>query len=181
MFTTDWFEVTAIENFKNYVKPLTGEFLEIGCFEGRATCWMLDNTTANVTVVDTFLGNPEFAVLGVDSQGIKQRFLDNIKEHDTALRVTILEGMSQDILKTIKKMFTFIYVDGSHYAGDTMRDMIYSWGLLKTDGIMIIDDYTWGDYEYSQVPKMGIDAFLRCFKGEYEVLVKNSQCVIRKI
>ncbi len=41
-------------------------FLEIGCFEGRATVWMLTNVlthpTCRIDVIDTFAGSPELAV-----------------------------------------------------------------------------------------------------------------------
>jgi predicted O-methyltransferase YrrM len=180
MFTEKWFDTTGKENFRRYVTPLSGEFLEIGCFEGRATCWMLNNTKANVTVIDTFKGSPEMVELGVQMVGIKQRFLENIRQWKD--RVTIYEGESQDVLRIINKKYNFIYVDGSHYAGDALRDIVYSWGLLKPGGIMIMDDYIWGgDNHDAPVTRWAIDAFLRCFQGAYQVLAKNAQCVVLKI
>jgi predicted O-methyltransferase YrrM len=178
-FTQLWFDATGRENFVKYVTPLSGEFLEIGCYEGRATCWMLNNTKANVTVIDTFRGSPEMVELGVNMTGIKQRFIENIKPWKN--RVTIFEGNSQDILRIINKRFDFVYVDGSHYAGDALRDIVYAWDLLKPNGIMIMDDYTWGNFEEgAAVTRMAIDAFLRCYKGQYHGLTKNAQCVVKR-
>ena len=141
---------------------------------------MLNNTKANITVIDTFKGSPEMVEVGVQMDGIKQRFIENIKPWKS--RVTILEGYSQDVLRTIGKQFSFIYVDGSHYAGDALRDIVYSWKLLKQNGIMIMDDYVWGDFEDNvPVTRMAIEAFLMCFQGEYRGLAKNAQCVVKKI
>jgi hypothetical protein len=38
--------------FHNFGKPKN--VLEIGSFEGRSTCWLLENTDAKVTCVDTW-------------------------------------------------------------------------------------------------------------------------------
>jgi hypothetical protein len=62
-FTHDWFSHN-IPNFQ-VVKQLIPEcksILEIGCYEGRATCWMLENLLANdgsISCVDTFQGSEE--------------------------------------------------------------------------------------------------------------------------
>jgi predicted O-methyltransferase YrrM len=77
-------------------------------------------------------------------------------------------------------MFDFIYVDGSHYAGDALTDILYAWHLLKYNGLMIMDDYVWGKEQDTQVTRMAIDSFLKCFRGEYEVLARSAQCVIKK-
>jgi len=178
VFTQLWFDATGLDNFRKYAPP-SGEILEIGCYEGRATCWLLNHTTANVTVIDTFLGSPEMVGKGISTSSIKQRFMENTRQWKK--RITIMEGYSQDVLKTINRRFDFVYVDGSHYAADALRDIVYSWDLLKRNGIMIMDDYVWGDYESSvPVTRMAIESFLLCYEGQYEVLAKNAQCVIRK-
>jgi hypothetical protein len=92
-FTQNWFDLTGKDNFAKYVAPLSGEFLEIGCFEGRATCWMLVNTKARVTVIDTFRGSPEMIELGLNIDGIKHRFLENIKPWKGRVTIYIMAGL----------------------------------------------------------------------------------------
>jgi predicted O-methyltransferase YrrM len=177
-FTQNWFEATAKDNFDKYVKSLSGEFLEIGCFEGMATKWMLDNTTANITVIDTFKGSPEHKEMEVDVKGLRSRFENNIEHSE---RVKIYQGKSFDILRTklSKKQYDFIYVDGSHATKDVLSDAVLCYPLLKKGGIIIFDDYTWmNGWKYE--PRFAVDSFLHCNVGECEVLMKNSQCVVKK-
>lgn len=66
-------------------------------------------------------------------------------------------------------------------ACDVLEDAILSFRLLKKDGILIFDDYGWTVYPQLQFnPKMGIDAFLDCFIGQYNLLLKEYQVVIQK-
>ena len=58
-YTSDWFTNTII-NF-NHIKDNYGRkfdrILEIGCHEGRSTCWMLENMlsdTGTISCVDPF-------------------------------------------------------------------------------------------------------------------------------
>src|SRR5689334_15173769 len=63
-FTVDWFS-SNIDHWENWLNVLKNKprlrFLEIGCFEGRATRWFLENIlthrTSKIVCVDTFLGN----------------------------------------------------------------------------------------------------------------------------
>lgn len=76
-----------------------------------------------------------------------------------------------------------IYVDGSHYADHVYRDLVLCMPLLKTGGIMLIDDYGWSDplYTKEQLPKAGIDRFLNEFENQIEILHKDYQVSFRKL
>jgi hypothetical protein len=51
-----------------------------------------------------------------------------------------------------------------------------AWGLLRKDGVMLFDDY-----EYDKEPtKIGIDAFLAGFEGQYEIVLQNYQLAVMK-
>lgn len=188
-FRTNWFEVAGKANFEKYLSEFKGKevnFLEIGCFEGNATCWMLENILTNslakITVIDTFEGSNEHKDTGFNVSNLYETFIENIKENWN--KVTILKGKSQEELRNLilKNSFDFIYIDGSHESCDVLEDAILSFRLLKKDGIMIFDDYGWGGYpEPHRNPKLGIDSFLNCFVGQYELLLKSYQVVIKKI
>jgi len=184
MFTNDWFQITAIRNFEKYVKDLTMwkgkdyNFLEIGCYEGQASVWLMENTKADLTVIDTFKGSKEH-----DAQfesTLIDRFIENTKKYEE--RIIIMEGASQYLLKGQgKDYYDFIYVDGSHQASDVLEDAILAFPLLKENGIMIFDDYTWGQgMSLYEIPMTGINAFLNVYGNQIEILEKNSQVVIRK-
>jgi len=139
---------------------------------------MLENTDAKVTVIDTFQGSKEH-----DSQFEKTllaRFEENTDPYNIVL--TTLMGMSQRHLRVLNfDYYDFIYVDGSHQASDVLEDAVLAFPLLKEGGIMIFDDYTWGaGMDYYDIPVTGIDAFLRVYGNQLEIIEKNSQVIIRK-
>lgn len=182
MFTNKWFEQTGKANFEKYVKPLTGgdlNFLEVGCYEGQASVWMLENTKAKLVVVDTFNGSKEHDP--IFEQTLRARFDSNIEPYKD--RVLVLEGTSQEKLKQeLNSYFDFIYIDGSHQASDVLEDAVLAFPLLKENGIMIFDDYTWGHgMSHYDIPTTGIDAFLFVYANQLEELEKNSQVIIKKI
>ncbi|CAG8741307.1 12921_t:CDS:1, partial [Dentiscutata heterogama] len=81
-----------------------------------------------------------------------------------------------------KIKFDFIYIDGSHVASNVLADAILAWNLLKDGGIMIFDDYEWDRYkeEYNN-PKIAIDAFIKCYNPQIEIIHKGYQITIKKI
>jgi predicted O-methyltransferase YrrM len=177
-YTNNWFEITGIKNFEKYV-PKEGMFLEVGCYEGRASNWIMENTKANLVVVDTFKGGQDLP----DETGLIQRFKDNVEKYiDQRIRICV--GKSQEVLRKSPFDyfdFDFIYIDGSHLACDTLEDAVLAFRLLKNGGIMIFDDYTWGaNLPPLERPCVGIDAFINVFADQLEVLEKNSQMIIKK-
>jgi len=149
------------------------DYLEIGCWEGQTTRWLLEqNPKCIVTVVDTFFGSPEIPQVG----GQKSRFLHNVDEFRG--RVFVRHGESRIELRRIdvQFQFDFIYVDGSHECHNVLEDSVLAWHLLKTGGILLWDDYGWGPG-----PKMAVDAFLTCYGGRYEELLRGWQIGVRKL
>jgi len=178
MFTNNWFEITAIKNFEKYVLPLAPKnALEIGCYEGRATVWLLENTKAILTVIDTFEGSKEHG----DESTLFDRFSENVKPY--VEMVDVLKGTSQDKLRLLipEETYDFIYIDGAHYAMNALEDAVLAFPLLKQGGIMIFDDYTWGvGMPFYDIPAPGIDAFLTVYGNQIKVLEQNSQVILLK-
>lgn len=190
-FTQDWF-TRSINSWTNHLKVFKGKenvrFLEIGAFEGRATCWLLENIltadTARIVVIDTFEGSMESDAHLADTENLARRFWDNIEEY-TKNKVYALIGESQFILRNLpmkEERYDFIYVDGSHIAKDVLQDIVLAWPLLKQGGIFIMDDYNWTFYEdHKLTPKAAIDTFLDLYSDEYKLLEKGLQVVVKKI
>ena len=180
MFTNSWFEITAKDNFEKYIPKDITSALEIGCYEGQASVWILENTKADLTVIDTFKGSKEH---DPEFEGtLFARFSSNIEPYKD--RVKVITGMSRDGLRALpaKETYDFIYIDGSHQASDVLEDAILAFPLLKINGMIIFDDYTWGvGMGYYDIPKPGIDAFLNVYGDKVKVFEKNSQVVIVKV
>lgn len=167
VFTVDWFSgyIPAwTRMFETNGKPTN--VLEIGSFEGRSTCWLLENTDATITCVDTWEGSDEHTP--ELKNGLFDRFMENIEPHKD--RVIIKRGFSGEVLRTLPldATFDFVYIDGSHYSKDVLEDAILAWRLVKPGGLVVFDDYNW-TLEGTEIgdlrnPRTGIDAFLYFIK-----------------
>ncbi len=174
-FTQDWFSHN-IPNFQKCMEVIgekRSHFLEIGSYEGRSTCWLIDNlqNDGSIVSIDPFPNMPD----------VEQRFLENIREAvgTTKIIPVLMKTKSYSALSQLiqqQQQFDFIYVDGDHDPATTLTDAAMAWGLLRQGGVMLFDDY-----EYPQEPtKCGIDGFLMGFVGKYDLLLKNYQLAVVK-
>jgi len=185
-FTEDWF-THNIPNFEKCMSALSKRelFMEIGSYEGRSTCWLLQNGLAEdgeFTCIDPFNGSVEHG--GIDFDAVKERFLSNTQEARRGTQfVDLHEATSYTVLSWLildtvgeTEVYDFIYVDGSHAPDVALTDACMAWGLLRSGGVMLFDDY---QYPHEST-KVGIDAFLAGFAGQYEVILNNYQLAVKK-
>jgi predicted O-methyltransferase YrrM len=190
MFSSNWFNKLAKDNFEKYIKPnYNGSncmYLEIGTFEGASLLYMfksvLTNSESNATVIDPFTFRKNQRAI----------FDSNLKNYLD--RATIITGQSQDeLVKLTPNSFDIIYIDGDHTSAAVLNDAIKSFPLLKSGGHMIFDDYLWiynGKHTCDNIndpnihnpfnPYTGINTFLENNKDAIDIIVKNWQVVIRK-
>lgn len=183
LFSSDWFtpHTETMEPFLDRFKDKQCSILEIGCYEGRSTTWFLRNLPySKVVAIDTFRGSSEHKELGINFNGVRERFLFNIDRY--ADRVTLLEGRSQVVLSEMRgEQFNIAFIDGSHEAKDVLTDLCAVFPLMIQGGIIIADDYGWDKNEDPlKNPRLGIDAFLSCFADKIEVLSKDYRVIVRK-
>lgn len=157
---------------KNAVKCL-----EIGSFEGRSACWILDNIVKNcpeshLDCVDLWPNMDEqervFDInLSSEPQVTKHK---DFSVHFLAPRVA--EPPSYDL----------IYVDGDHRGEVLFTDLALSWRCLKKKGVLVIDDYEYEGPELEGVPKpkIAIDTFLKMYSAELRLLEIGRQVIIQK-
>ncbi|MDD2823001.1 MAG: class I SAM-dependent methyltransferase [Candidatus Daviesbacteria bacterium] len=191
-FLYDWFSNNipvwekALKRFRNKENLL---FLEIGCFEGKATLWLVENIlthpTSKIVVVDTFQGGEDQIYFGVQTNNLLSKFKTNLKSYISknpkTSKVIIKKGFSGKVLRSLNDHFDFIYIDGSHIAKDVLEDIVLSWGLLKDDGVMVFDDYGWDRYKDETLnPRPAINCFLRIYKGWYKILNSGYQLTVQK-
>ena len=188
-FTKDWFSwAPPVWERLIPMLPERKKFLEIGAFEGRATTWIVENMMENggkIVCIDTWEGGEEH--VNGEMDGAHQRFIHNIEllieKHPTRI-INAYMGTSVKYLSQLidnHDPFDFIYIDGSHIAKDVLTDACMAWPLLKKDGIMVFDDYLWGDMSRpNHVPKPAIDAFVNIFIEELKVVHMGYQYIVRK-
>jgi predicted O-methyltransferase YrrM len=189
-FAFDWFShnIPLWDRLLNRFKGQPDlHFLEIGCFEGRATTWLLENVltapTAHITCLDTFEGGATEQRLALDVPNLEARFRANVAPHSA--RVRVLKGVSQQELPKLHASpppFDFVYVDGSHAACDVLEDSVHAWRLCKPGGLVIWDDYLWDRLpDLLHRPGPAVDAFLALFARQYELLHKGYQVAVEKL
>jgi predicted O-methyltransferase YrrM len=193
-FTQDWFSWAP--PVWQHLIPMLSErkkFLEIGAFEGRATTWIVENMMedgSEIVCIDTWAGGEEH--VNGEMSGAEERFdhnmlmcLDKFPER----RISKIKLSSYEFLGNLamrlndktQRRYDFIYIDGSHIAKDVLTDACMSWPLLKKGGIMVFDDYLWGDMSRpNHVPKPAIDAFVNIFIEELKIVHVGYQLIVRR-
>ncbi len=115
-YTHDWFS-DNIARWTALLAPFAGRpgarALEIGCFEGRATRWLLANVLvgagACIDCVDTFEGSEEYASMNVSMAGVRERFEASVAPWRE--RVEVHVGRSADVVRRLGGRYDFVYVD----------------------------------------------------------------------
>lgn len=176
VFSTDYFHEHE-PHWRRHLAPLIGRpdtmALEIGSFEGRSAIWMLENILTvpgcRITCLDIF-------------HDWEPAFDHNIDISGQGHRVRKLKGRSENLLWTLQdERFDLIYVDGHHGAMNVLLDTMQAWTMLKSGGFLILDDYLW-ELSLPRIdrPKMAIDLFLQVLRGQYQLLHKEYQVILRK-
>lgn len=195
-FTEDWFQLGPMlwpELVKHLPDRASRRFMEIGSFEGRSAIWIIENMLRpadHLFCVDTWEGGQEHSK--IDMQAVEKRFDDNIAQAKTKLgcpaihkvKTTSTYALAHQLrwMRNEDQLMDFIYIDGSHQAKDVLTDATMAWQLLRTGGVLVFDDYLWGDPRNPlQRPKVAIDAFMNIFGSEIIVLHISYQVAVKKV
>ena len=189
----NWFKQIAQHNFEQFLTPLAGEtdlsFLQLGVFTGDASVWLLENIltgkNSELLDVDTWMGAPNEPIQEqMDFDDVYETYLSKTQDMPIAVhrRTTTDYLLDHDTALMRASAYDFIYVDAHHTSASAFLDSELSWPLLKSGGILAIDDYEWSHPDGIEIhaPKLGIHMFLDRHVGEYEELVRNQQLWIRK-
>lgn len=197
-FSQDWFSnhVPAWEKIISRIRPL--RFIEIGCYEGRATSYIIRRCSEFgplwLCCVDTWSGSVDLSP--EQMVGVEDRFDNNvalaIRKVNTPVSLRKLKQNSSSaliqLLSTGETQYDLIYIDGSHTAPDVLLDAVLAFRLLRVGGVMIMDDYLWTmepqhSVDLLNTPKLAIDAFTSIYMRKLRILsgLPNSQCFVEKI
>lgn len=187
-FTKDWFSWSPPVWEQVFKQLKAKNILEIGCFEGRATTWLIENVDCDeIVCIDTFEGGEEHTPEIME--GVRERWRSNINvafgKTGSEIVVRPMINFSYDALISLWKegmLFDFIYVDGSHVAKDVLTDACIAWPMLTVGGVMCFDDYGWGEpIPETHKPKLAIDAFVDIFQEDLEVIHRGYQLLVQRM
>jgi SAM-dependent methyltransferase len=179
-YTQDWFSYHE-EHWSRHFGHLSGrpglQAVEIGSFEGRSACWIVQNLltgeNSRLICVDPF----------ADYLGQEANFDHNVLTAGCGERIVKLRGRSHQLLPHLAaESFDFIYVDGSHQMLDVLQDAAMCWRLVRSGGLLVFDDYEHSLFPDSFGMSAGpaIDTFLAAIHGEYEPIFQDWQVAVRK-
>ena len=184
VFAENYFEESRAVVWREIIsrwKPV--KVLEIGSFEGQATCFLIEKigeyAEPVIHCIDTWQGGEEHSQ--IDMNSIEQNFLNNVQLANSKVgnkaSVVIHKGLSEQHLVNLLANgeaagFDLIYVDGSHQAPDVLFGLLMSYQLCKVGGIIICDDYLWrmgGTLLHE--PKVAIDAFTNIYRDKVSIIM----------
>ena len=184
----NWFAMYADTFFAKHLAHLAGkpnlDFLQIGCFAGHASRWLLENvitdSSSHLDDVDGWTGSDD--IHDIDFREVEAAYDAAIAPH--ADRVTKYKQLSGDYFAGLLRepMYDFIYIDGDHTAFAVLNDAVDAYHRLKAGGILAFDDYLWRiDSNPLHHPYPSIDAFLTLYADRMEVFDVGAQVWARRI
>lgn len=173
MFTVDWFS-NNISRWERHVKPRFEskkiKALVIGCHEGRAPIWILENIPkSSVVCVDDFKKASK-AVFNRLRTNIKP-YGDRAKYIDSEFREALIELQDQ--------MFDFIFIATTD-SKIVLECMVLAFPLLKAHGLMIVDNYTHSKEHIPNCPRIGVDSFMTVYARYVKALEYSWQAIFLK-
>ena len=162
-----WNEV--LNHFFQNSKSL--DFLELGSGNGLCANYLLDSFSCYLDTVDM----EELRIVEEDGKKYEISTIKNLQPFIDQERCTFhLMNTKTFLINNQDKKYDFIYIDASHDKDWVLFDAVNSFSLLKTNGLMIFDDYGWGECG------VGIDSFLSSYQNNIEIFHKGYQVMIIK-
>lgn len=163
--------------------------LEVGSWEGRSAVYLLSKLCTSPSsllvcidhfdLLNTLAGRERHAKVqhNLRLTGSPFRIID---EFSVPGLVTLLR--EEIAAPPAEAGFDFIYIDGSHEADDTFLDAELAWRLARNGALLILDDYEWDREPSASIhhPARGIDTFLSLHAGQFQLLHKGYQVILRK-
>ncbi|MHC4402952.1 MAG: class I SAM-dependent methyltransferase [Planctomycetota bacterium] len=145
--TTKWFKRADMEMWLDhlgYMRERPTRYLEVGVFEGRSACWVLDNLLTHPESVATCVDPWDVIEDPMESSvaEIEGRARQNLEPYGR--KVLIVKQPSDTFMSAMvcsRGSYDLIYVDGSHRLEHAWVDTGLAWQLLRVGGVLVWDDY----------------------------------------
>ena len=182
-FSQKWF----LNNFEIFTfflpkdKSLKFDYLEVGCYEGLSSFYVLSEYKfVNAFFLDIWdMPNPNSKTLSHNFELVEKTFDQNLSGFD-------FKKMKNDSVISMRKLlkenihFDFIYIDGSHNGEDILSDAIEAFKILKVNGLMFFDDFLQHDDNRILQSYVGIDKFLSLYSDYLKIEYFQNNLVVRK-
>ena len=182
-FTNKWF-LNNFEIFNFFLpkdKSLKFDYLEVGCFEGLSSFYILSEYKAvNAYLLDVWdMPNPNSKTLSNNFDLIEKAFDENLSQFNfTKIKDDSVVAM-REMLKN-DKFFDFIYIDGSHNGEDILSDAIEAFKILKKNGLIFFDDFLQHDKDRVIQSYEGIEKFLSIYNNFIKIEYFQNNLVVRR-
>ena len=157
------------------------DYLEVGCFEGLSSFFVLSEYKAvDATLLDIWdMPNANSKTLSHNFNSIENTFDDNLSQFN----FTKIKDDSVVAMRTLfkqNKSFDFIYIDGSHNGEDILSDAIEAFKILKKEGLIFFDDFLQHDKNRALQSYEGIEKFLTLYSSYLKIEYFQNNLVVRK-
>ena len=157
------------------------DYLEVGCFEGLSSFFVLSEYKAvDATLLDIWdMPNANSKTLSHNFNSIENTFDDNLSHFN----FTKIKDDSVVAMRTLfkqNKSFDFIYIDGSHNGEDILSDAIEAFKILKKEGLIFFDDFLQHDKNRALQSYEGIEKFLTLYSSYLKIEYFQNNLVVRK-
>lgn len=148
-------------------------FLELGTNLGRASVFLLDTI---LTGKNCLLDTVDFTnhIRTADKDGVNTSTIANLQPYIDNKTCVFHQKLTVDFFANVGNVeYDLIYVDASHEREDVLFDAVNSFFHLKENGVIIFDDYGWGECGQA------IDSFLTIFSRKIRLISKGWQVVVQ--
>ena len=122
--------------------------LEFGCYKGRSTRALADNTNGVVYAVDPwdggYVNNDESQATWLDTKNAYNHFLHNLSDHILIGKVITVKNFSWAFKSDLK--FDFIFIDADHRYDAVLDDIKLAFKYIKRGGVIAGHDYGRSDW-----------------------------------
>ena len=183
-FSNKWF----LNNFEifNYFLPENKNekfnYLEIGCFEGLSSFYVLSQFKyVNAYFLDIWdEPNKNSKSLTGDFNKVEKLFDKNLSKFNfTKIKDDSVISMRKLLRKNMN--FDFIYIDGSHNGEDILSDAIEAFKILKKGGLIFFDDFLQYELNRKIQSYVGIEKFLELYSNDLQIVFFQNNLVVKKI
>lgn len=177
--------------FSQYGVPFT--YVEVGIFEGSTIFHVSDTYTPYNTKLQLIGIDPHVGSIDMDEHaditakyfqhnlGInKHKNVEYIRKHSTQGLIDLINR---------NQSAEFIYIDGDHRADQVLTDIVLSWKIIPSGGVILCDDTgNWkftddnGNTAAQMAPRMAVEFFIQCNWHNLDIinLPYSGQTAIRK-
>ena len=153
MFNENWYSDNQVHNLISLLKQtrdLTGDIIEIGCWEGKSTIGLANNCYPETLICnDTWLGNVQESIITgqehITERILKVRdvysiFVNNMNNH-TQKNYKIVKMDCIEWLEGYDASIKFIHIDASHEYESVIKTIQRALPKMVKGGIICGDDF----------------------------------------